>query len=436
VASQALVMTRCTLSNNSATAAGGGVAAFWSLSALISNCSFANNSISAFAPAGGAMMALDVAALSVHNCSFDGNWVLKTAELPDDAVLGYITSVVAPGSGSGGALWIGADGAAAVEVLGSTFAHNWATSAGAVHVTGNVTFVLRWSNFEHDHAYGDASGGGALVTDLGAVSQVSDSRFYSCEAVRGGGGWHGGASQTTYTDCIFEENEAAAGDGNTKGTALFVGDHAALVVTRSKFLRNQGFGLAAGTVALTGSNRSTLHVEDSLFDSNFARLGACLMIVRPRACVLCVCAVLPNTVACLRGPPHHARPPQSVPSQTAQLSLSAVNFTNNTAYVASIMFTESVEYEHFLNCAPVACDVAASNTAVDYGQDIATSPKTINLTMPRSVRSGAPLPISISLLDGCAAARVRAVFSSPLTHAVFISLAARTCCALLAACMA
>jgi hypothetical protein len=88
-----------------------------------------------------------------------------------------------------------------------------------------------------------------------------------------------------------------------------------------------------------------------------------------------------------------------VPSQPQQLSLTGVTFSHSHAYVGSVLFTEAEEFEA-LACAPKACDFSLNNSAEDYGQIEATSPKDINLTLPSSLRSGAPLPVSLTLLDG------------------------------------
>jgi hypothetical protein len=91
---------------------------------------------------------------------------------------------------------------------------------------------------------------------------------------------------------------------------------------------------------------------------------------------------------------------QTVPSQALQLRLSGVTFRNNRADLAALMFTEAVDFAP-LNCAPVACDTAVNNSAALSRQLIATPPTQIVVVMPVSVRSGAPLPISIVLYDGC-----------------------------------
>jgi predicted outer membrane repeat protein len=283
-AQQGLTITRTVMDGNTCMAAGGAVAAFWSVFAVIAGCTFSNNSITSYSPAGGGLMALNVASLSVLNSTFAYNAVTKTAELPENAPLGYITAVDAPGAGTGGALWVGADATSATaSILGSNFSHNEAPSAGALHATGSLQLHVRWSTFEHDHAYGDSSTGGALLTDLETVSLVEDTFFASCEAVRGGGCWHGAESVTTYARCVWAENEGSVGD-DTKGSALFIAEAAHVSVTDGcEFLHNKGHGLSGGTVALAGSNASRLHVADALFDENYARLGGCLHIVR--ACV-------------------------------------------------------------------------------------------------------------------------------------------------------
>jgi hypothetical protein len=148
---------------------------------------------------------------------------------------------------------------------------------------------VQWSEFTHDHATDWDGHGGALVTDSTAVAEVLDTYFYSCEANRGGVGWHGGTSVATYTRCFFDENEGIDGD-DMKGMALQVTDAASLTVTGSTFLRNFGPPLAEGTIALAGTNSSRLNVTDTVFDSNVAHFGACLFIVRactPACSVAC-----------------------------------------------------------------------------------------------------------------------------------------------------
>jgi hypothetical protein len=57
-----------------------------------------------------------------------------------------------------------------------------------------------------------------------------------------------------------------------------------------------------------------------------------------------------------------------------------------------------------LNCAPAPCDVAEGNFASNYGQVISTPPTQFLIDMPARIRSGAPLPINVTLQDGCVSA--------------------------------
>jgi hypothetical protein len=90
-------------------------------------------------------------------------------------------------------------------------------------------------------------------------------------------------------------------------------------------------------------------------------------------------------------------------SQVRQLSVSGVTFRNNVGDVGAVMFTEAFEVET-LKCHPVACDWATNNKATIYGEPFATPPVAFAVTSPTSVRSGAPLPINVTLHDGCASA--------------------------------
>jgi hypothetical protein len=78
---EALSVTRTTLANNTAAAAGGAVAAWSSAAATFTLCLFNNNSITAAAPTGGALMSLNVARLVLANCTFTANWLKKVSEL-------------------------------------------------------------------------------------------------------------------------------------------------------------------------------------------------------------------------------------------------------------------------------------------------------------------------------------------------------------------
>jgi hypothetical protein len=88
-------------------------------------------------------------------------------------------------------------------------------------------------------------------------------------------------------------------------------------------------------------------------------------------------------------------------SQVHQLSVSGTTFSNNVGSVGAVMYTEAVEVEP-LRCTPTPCDWAHNNTALIYGVPFATPPVTFVVTAPEAVRSGAPLPISVTLTDGCA----------------------------------
>ncbi len=91
-----------------------------------------------------------------------------------------------------------------------------------------------------------------------------------------------------------------------------------------------------------------------------------------------------------------------MPSQVEQLSLSGVTFRNNIADVGGVLFTEARPdqvQDLESNCHPLPC-VVSNNSATIYGDDVSTPPLQFVITMPEAVRSGAPLPISITLLDG------------------------------------
>jgi hypothetical protein len=276
---ETLVLNNCTFDGNTCNAAGGAVAAFSSASVVATLCWFTNNTITAASPAGGAVMSLDVTSLRFEACNFTWNWVELAAELGDDAPLGYRDGVFAPGTGSGGAVWVGSDSPVSAAVVGSRFSHNWAVKGGGLFVTGATQFTMASSYMEHCHAYGDSSEGGGILTDVLAVSVISDSVFYSNEAVRGGHSWHGASSNTTYVSCLFNENEGKPGD-DTKGTTIYVGEEARVLVRDSTFLNNIGTGIAEGTICLGGSNVSHLSLQNTLFDGNIAHLGGCLMLVR------------------------------------------------------------------------------------------------------------------------------------------------------------
>jgi hypothetical protein len=95
--------------------------------------------------------------------------------------------------------------------------------------------------------------------------------------------------------------------------------------------------------------------------------------------------------------------PQTVPSQLQQLSLSNVTFSNSHAYVGSVMFTEAAELGP-MQCSPLPCAYDnLGNAASNYGQVMATPPAQFIISMPRSIRSGAMLPIIVTLNDWCGA---------------------------------
>jgi hypothetical protein len=282
---EAMTLTHVEFDNNTCVAAGGAVAAFSSLAVTATNSTFYNNTIRAASPAGGAFMSLNVASLLIANCFFHYNWLEEAAAIEDGDPLGYLGGVFAAGTGSGGAVWIGANGPMSAVIRDSNFSHNWAVTGGGIHVTGAVQFSMSNTYMEHCHAYDFSSEGGGIVTNSNVTSVITGSEFFSNEAVRGGHSWHGGTSSTTYDGCIFDENEGMPGD-TTKGTAVYVGENATMFVTRSKFINQVGSGIAEGAIALAGTSASRLRVEDTLFHNNFAHLGGCLFIVR---CLLARC---------------------------------------------------------------------------------------------------------------------------------------------------
>jgi hypothetical protein len=91
-----------------------------------------------------------------------------------------------------------------------------------------------------------------------------------------------------------------------------------------------------------------------------------------------------------------------VPSQVEQLSLSGVTFINNIGDVGGVLFTEARPdqvQDLESNCHPLPC-VVSNNSATIYGDDVSTPPLQFVINMPDEVRSGAPLPINVTLLDG------------------------------------
>ena len=291
------------------------------------------------------------------------------SSLSQNALLGYVSAVAAPGVGNGGAIWVGADEPMNASVVHTDLTLNFADSGGGVYATGAVMLTVSTSTLSHDHAHGTSSQGGGLMTDMTSVAAISDTTFFSCEAVRGGAGWHGGASQTNYTNCQFQENEALVGD-ITRGSALYSEASAVVTVSQSNFLNNVGHGLCEGTVAMAKSTTNILSIADSTFDGNTAKFGGCIMT--------------------------------AASTQSTQLSLSGVTFTNNFAYAGGVLYSESDEWAD-LQCS--TCDAQDSNNASDWGQIMATPAKTIGITLPSFVRSGAPMPNSVTLIDGCAALR-------------------------------
>ena len=363
---ETMMLLRSTFSSNLAVAAGGAVAAFSSALVVVDSCSMNNNSVTGPAPTGGAVAGLDVVMLTVRNSNFSSNWVLVAASLAKDANLAYIDSKEVPGSGSGGALWIGADDALNATILGTSIADNRAGQAGGVYVTGAVTLLMRDSHLRNNSAVGYSSIGGGLLTDRDSVANVFNTHFTGCSAVRGGAGWHGAASQSSYDGCRFEANVAIDGD-DIKGSALLVGEESStLFVTRSAFVGNVGAELCEGTVAMERSAETSLRVTDSLFDGNVARLGAGFLL--------------------------------AAESQLQQFSLSNVTFQNQRAYIGAVMYAESAEYGDLVCELP--CNWSVNNSAADYGDTIATPPKIINASLPTSVRSGAPLSIQVTMFDG------------------------------------
>jgi hypothetical protein len=87
-----------------------------------------------------------------------------------------------------------------------------------------------------------------------------------------------------------------------------------------------------------------------------------------------------------------------VPSQLAQLAVSGCSFRRSRALAGGVLFTEAEELEP-LRCTPAACVTDDDNTAEDYGNVSATPPAQFLVHLPASVRSGAPLELSVTLVD-------------------------------------
>ena len=364
---QPLNVVGSTFDSNSAVAAGGGLASLASLSASITNTVFNNNHALGPAPAGGGFMSLDVPLTTVDSCTFSSNWVQAVSALNSNAALVYIESLQVPGSGNGGAIWAGSDDVLNVTISNTAFIANWAASAGGLYLTGGLSLVMTTSTFTGNSAEGNSAEGGALKMDANTNAWISQTTFSGGQAVRGGAGAHNGASQVWYSECSFNDNQSVDGD-DTKGSAIFLGEEAAnVVIAASEFLRNSGTDMLEGTVAMGRSPATGLQITDTVFDGNVARLGAGFLI--------------------------------AADSQLDQLACSNVTFRNQVAYIGGVMYSESANFGP-LDCSPVACDWSHNNSATDYGQALATPPKTLNISLPTSVRSGAPLTVTVSMNDG------------------------------------
>jgi hypothetical protein len=276
---QELLMTRCTVSNNTCLGGGGGVAAFSSAAVTLAACTLDYNTIDSASPAGGALLALDVPMLLMSACNLSWNQVTVIPALADDAPLGFVDSVNALGVGLGGALWVGSNDVTDAVINGSAFIHNKGPSAGAIYATGHVRLAVHDSDFHHDHASDFGGRGGGLVTDQHAALDVYDTWFFSCEANKGGATWHGGQSTARFTRCLFDENEGIEGE-DMKGMAVRVDGESQVFVTGCMLQNQFGPPLAEGTIAMSGLPASHLTILDSIFENNVAHLGACLFIVR------------------------------------------------------------------------------------------------------------------------------------------------------------
>jgi hypothetical protein len=286
-----LTLSRTTLAENSCGAGGGAVAAFFASVVAISACDFANNSIAGAAPAGGALMALNVPHLDVRDSAFTHNRIAvatPSSLLASRSFVNGESACAAGGTGAGGALWVGSSDESAAAVTRCAFDDNAAPSAGALYVTGVVALRVLAASFTRNAATDAVAGaGGALATDSAATVDVAASNFTACQALDGGAAHHGGASAASYDVRIFERN---TGD---HGTAAHVTDDASLTVSASRFLHNAGDGLSEGTVHLAGSNASRLRLSDSIFDGNSAYLGGCLFVVRSHLHALSVHSCTP-----------------------------------------------------------------------------------------------------------------------------------------------
>jgi hypothetical protein len=79
--------------------------------------------------------------------------------------------------------------------------------------------------------------------------------------------------------------------------------------------------------------------------------------------------------------------------------MSNVTFSNSFAYVGSVLFTEAAELER-IACTPLPCAYDnLGNAASNYGQVMATPPAQFIISMPTKIRSGAMLPINVTLND-------------------------------------
>jgi hypothetical protein len=81
-----------------------------------------------------------------------------------------------------------------------------------------------------------------------------------------------------------------------------------------------------------------------------------------------------------------------------QLAVSASTFIDNSAFIGGVQFTEA-DTLNPVDCVPLPCN-GSGNVAQNYGMDRATPARTINIAAPLAVRSGAPLPITVTLTDG------------------------------------
>lgn len=270
--SSSLTVTNSAFSLNVAAGSGGAIVTMSSSTTAVSNTSFSNNTSNSATLGGGAIYSYSTNGSTATNCTFTGNHAVTYggAFYGNSGSGGLIMSSCVFTSNSatyGGGM--ANTGGSAPTVNNCRFFSGSATyGAGVYNINGSPTFYLD-SFFNNTSASTSGMGGGGMVNDAGANTNISHCWFRgnATNGADGAGQYDNSSAAPTDSSCVFEAN--IAGGAASNGGGLYHGGNGNAKLENSVFVDNQ----CATNGGAYYNNASNSTIENCTFYNNQAASG-------------------------------------------------------------------------------------------------------------------------------------------------------------------